>query len=67
MTAYARDANSNAIVLYMQPAGLRREVVYQPRNDADSTTVARHDCLTSVQGQSGSFQRTVVSKLCEIF
>ena len=45
-------------------AGLRKDVVFQPRNDADRTTVARHDCLTSVQGQSGSFefQRTVVSK-----
>ena len=43
-------------------AGLRKDVVFQPRNDADRTTVARHDCLTSVQGQSGSFQPTAVSK-----
>ena len=60
---YARQhMHGTQTAMLLVHAGLRKEVVYQPRSDADRTTVARHDGLTSVQGQSGSFQRTVVLK-----
>ena len=52
---YAGDANRDAIVLDRVCGGPLSFCVHQPRNAADRTTVARHGCVTSIQGQSGSF------------
>ena len=54
---YTGDANRDAIVLDRAGTGCGGPLsvcVHQPRNAADRTTVARHDCVTSIQGQSGS-------------